>query len=260
MSTEQAQAPKEGSTSAVKKERKGIPLPESIKKKSARKAIHLKKRATLRKKLTEKNKQKRKTIFKKAEKYIREYRSKERELIRARRTAKNAGYFFVEPEAKLALVVRIRGINGVDPKTKKILQLLRLRQINNATFVRLNKATQNMLQRVEPYVAYGYPNLKTVREMIYKRGFAKIQKQRIPITNNEIIERKLGKCGIVCTEDLIHEIFTVGPHFKQANKFLWPFKLSNPTGGWRKKGTHFVEGGDAGNREDQINPLVRKMN
>jgi len=262
MSTEQAAAPKaEGSTSTpAKKERTGVPLPESIRKKAARKAIQIKKRSTLRKKLTEKNKQKRKTIFKKAENYIREYRSKERELIRARRTAKNAGYFFVEPEAKLALVVRIRGINGVDPKTKKILQLLRLRQINNATFVKLNKATLNMLQRVQPYVAYGYPNLKTVKELIYKRGFAKVQKQRIPITSNEIIERKLGKSGIVCTEDLIHEIFTVGPHFKQANTFLWPFKLSNPTGGWRKKGTHFIEGGDAGNREDKINSLVRQMN
>jgi large subunit ribosomal protein L7e len=265
MSTEQAAAapPKteEGSTStAPAKKSTKIPIPESIRKKNARKAVLIKKRTTLRKKITEKNKQKKKTIFKKAEKYIREYRAKERELIRARRTAKNAGYFFVEPEAKLALVVRIRGINGVDPKTKKILQLLRLRQINNATFVRLNKATLNMLQRVEPYIAYGYPNLKTVKELIYKRGYAKIQKQRIPITNNEIIEKKLGHFGIICAEDLIHEIFTVGPHFKQANKFLWPFKLSNPTGGWNKKGTHFIEGGDAGNREDNINSLIRKMN
>jgi hypothetical protein len=32
----------------------------------------------------------------------------------------------------------------------------------------------NMLQRVEPYVAYGYPNLKSVRELVYKRGYAKV--------------------------------------------------------------------------------------
>jgi len=206
------------------------------------------------------NKQKRKLIFKRAESYVKEYRSNERELIRARRTAKDAGYFFVEPEAKLAFVVRIRGINGVDPKVRKILQLLRLRQINNGVFVRLNKATINMLKRVEPFIAYGYPNLKTVRELIYKRGFAKINRQRIPITNNHIIENKLGKLGLICMEDIIHEICTVGPHFKQANKFLWPFKLSNPRGGLRKKGTHFIEGGDYGNREDKINKLVRAMN
>eukprot|EP00955_Chlamydomonas_euryale_P045924 353273-Chlamydomonas_euryale.AAC.17 len=28
-------------------------------------------------------------------------------------------------------------------------------------------------------------------------------------------------------EDLVHEIFTVGPAFKQASNFLWPFKLSS---------------------------------
>ena len=44
----------------------------------------------------------------------------------------------------------------MDPKTRKILQLLRLRQIFNGVFVRLNKATINMLRLVEPYITYGY--------------------------------------------------------------------------------------------------------
>ncbi len=33
--------------------------------------------------------------------------------------------------------IRIRGINDVAPKTKKILQLLRLRQINTGVFLRV---------------------------------------------------------------------------------------------------------------------------
>jgi len=69
----------------------------------------------------------------------------------------------------------------------------------------------------------------------------------------------LGKCGIICMEDLIHELLTVGPNFKKANKFLWHFKLNTPNGGWRKKGNHFVDGGDFGCRDDMINPLLRKM-
>jgi len=151
-------------------------------------------------------------------------------------------------------------INGVSPKVRKILQLLRLLQINNGVFVKLNKATINMLRIVQPYIAYGYPNLKSVRELIYKRGHAKVNKQRVPITDNAIIEKELGKFGIICVEDLIHEIFTIGEHFKEASNFLWPFKLSSPKGGFRKKTTHFVEGGDHGNREQHINELVRKMN
>ena len=37
-----------------------------------------------------------------------------------------------------------------------MLQLLRLRQINNATFLRLNKATLQMLRIVEPYIVWGF--------------------------------------------------------------------------------------------------------
>eukprot|EP00983_Pelagomonas_calceolata_P068070 1149753-Pelagomonas_calceolata.AAC.5 len=40
--------------------------------------------------------------------------------------------------------------------------------------LQVNKATIGLLRRAEPYIAYGYPNLKSVRELIYKRGFAKV--------------------------------------------------------------------------------------
>merc|ERR1712223_1795201 len=205
-------------------------------------------------------KEKRKVIFKKAQTYAKEYHAKERDEIRLRRMAKRDGNFYVPAEAKLAFVIRIRGVNQVSPKVKKALQLLRLRQINNGVFVKLNKCTLNMLRLVEPFVAWGYPNLKTIRDLVYKRGFAKVNHQRIPISNNEVIEQVLGSCDIICVEDLIHEIFTVGENFKRASNFLWPFKLSCPTGGMRVKTNHFVEGGDHGNREDFINQMVRKMN
>jgi large subunit ribosomal protein L7e len=42
------------------------------------------------------------------------------------------------------------------PKPRKVLQLLRLLQINNGVFVKVNKSTQQMLKLVEPYVTYGY--------------------------------------------------------------------------------------------------------
>jgi hypothetical protein len=189
-----------------------------------------------------------------------------------------------------------------------------------------------MLQFIEPYVTYGKPSLKTINDLVYKRGFGKVMKQRVPLTHNSVIEKvlffpcptklhplysilsvsgrnlvppplfahlapplflthlspllfsilspdlfpsllsslnflscnsslqALGEHDIICMEDLIHEIHTCGPHFKQANNFLWPFKLSNPLGGFKNKGIHFSEGGDAGNREELINKLVGRMN
>ncbi|KAL2422084.1 Large ribosomal subunit protein uL30 [Exophiala dermatitidis] len=207
------------------------------------------------------NKEKRAGIFKRAESYVKEYRDAEREKIRLARLSRQQGNFFVDEQPKLVFVIRIKGINKIAPKPRKILQLLRLLQINNGVFVKLTKATQEMLTIVNPYIAYGYPNLKSVRELVYKRGYGKINKQRVALTDNQLIEDNLGKYGIVCVEDLIHEIFTVGPNFKQANNFLWPFKLSNPNGGFRtRKFKHYIEGGDTGNREENINALIRQMN
>ncbi|KAK4483757.1 hypothetical protein RD792_010959 [Penstemon davidsonii] len=202
----------------------------------------------------------RKLICKKARDYTKEYEEQEKELIRLKREARLKGGFYVNPEAKLLFIIRIRGINAMHPTTKKILQLLRLRQIFNGVFLKVNKATVNMLHRVEPYVTFGYPNLKSVKELIYKRGYGKVNKQRIALTDNSIVEQVLGKHGIICMEDLIHEILTVGPYFKEANNFLWPFQLKAPLGGLKKKRNHYVEGGDAGNREDYINELIRRMN
>jgi large subunit ribosomal protein L7e len=116
-----------------------------------------------------------------------------------------------------------------------------------------------MLRRVEPFVTYGYPSRKVIAELIYKRGFGKINRARIPLTDNAIIEQNLGKSGITCVEDLVEHIFTIGPHFKEANNFLWPFKLNNPRGGWNNKNHPYQKDGDWGNREEEINPLVRSM-
>uniref|UniRef100_A0A8C9BKC9 Ribosomal protein L7 n=1 Tax=Phocoena sinus TaxID=42100 RepID=A0A8C9BKC9_PHOSS len=227
-------------------EKKKVPaVPETLKKK--RKNFAELKIKRLRKKFAQKmlRKARRKLIYEKAKEDHKEYRQMYRTEIRMARMARKAGNFHVPAEPKLTFVIRIRGISGVSPKVRKVLQLLHLCQIFNGTFVKLNKASVNMLRTVEPYIAWGCPNLKSKRNAL---------------TDNVLIARSLGKYGIICMEDLIHEIYTVGKRFKEANNFLWPFKLSSPRGGMKKKTTHFVEGGEAGNREDQINRLIRRMN
>ncbi|CAO3676391.1 unnamed protein product [Umbelopsis vinacea] len=213
-----------------------ILVPETLLKKRKSNEKAAAEAATKKAELKKAQRAKRQVIFKRADQYVREYRDKERDEIRLRRQAKASGNFYVPAQPKLVFVVRIKGINHIAPKPRKVLQLLRLLQINNGVFLRLTHATAQMLQLVEPYVAYGTPNLKTIRELIYKRGYGKVSKQRIPLHDNAVIEQA-------------------------ANNFLWPFKLSNPNGGFHKrKFLHFVEGGDTGNREHFINNLVQSMN
>ncbi|VCX39050.1 unnamed protein product [Gulo gulo] len=101
--------------------------------------------------------------------------------------ARKAGSFYISVEPKLTFVIRIRGINGVTPKIRKVLQLLHLRQIFNSCFVKLNKASVNILRIVEPYIAWGYLNLKSMNELIYKHGYGKINRKQTALTENTLI-------------------------------------------------------------------------
>jgi len=237
-----------------------IPMPEGfhLKSKSAKRALAAKINAKAAAVL--KGRQLKHIARVNARRHEQEYEKIERSLIENRRQAKNQGTFFVEPEAKVVFVIRIRGINGVSPKVKKALQLLRLRQIHNGTFVKVNAASLQILKLVEPYVTYGEPNVKTVRELVYKRGYGRIGRDRVALSDNCLIDRHLGKYNVHCVEDIVHELVTLGKNFKQVNNFLWPFKLSSPKGGFVKKRIHFAEGGDAGDREHYINKLIRRMN
>merc|ERR1719454_1062888 len=196
------------------------PVPESVlkKRKTQKKLADAATAAAAAAK--EERKQKRVQAYKNAEKYTKEYRAMAKQQIRMHRQAKAAGNHFVDGEAKLIFVVRIRGLADMHPKTKKIMSIMRLLQMNMGVFMKASKSAKEMLTRVEPYLSYGYPSLKTVRDLVYKRGFGKINKQRLPLNDNAVVERGLGKYGINCMEDLVHEIFTVGPNFREANNFL----------------------------------------
>jgi len=240
----------------------GAAVPENVKVKMAREDSLAAEKKKAVEAATKEEAEKVVALQKRTAGYEAEYEAARQQLTDMRREAKLSHDFFMEPEAKLMFVVRIVGIIKLSPKPRKVLQLLRLKQIHNGVFVKVNKPMLNMLKLVQPYVTYGYPTLKTVRELIYKRGFGKVNKQRIPISDNSVISETLGKQEIHGAEDLIHEIYTVGPNFKQANNFLWPFKLSAPRGGFKCKRHGYCEqkGGDWGNREEMINELISRMN
>ena len=247
-----------------KKDKKNMPsskVPESVLKKQATQAKIAEQAKQASYEARQKKRQDKKDAIAAAEKYAAEYKAADEAAVANRRQAKAQGGFFVPAQPKVALVIRIRGTIGVSPKAKKIMQLFRLRQIHNACFVKLNESTIRMLRLIEPYVTYGYPSRSTIEKLILKRGFGKLNKQRIPIADNSVIEEGVGSVGIKCCADLIHEICTVGPHFKEANNFLWPFKLTSPRGGFSNKTklVHFLEGGEAGNRGEEINKLVKRM-
>jgi large subunit ribosomal protein L7e len=238
---------------------KNVPAPESaVKRATFKKAQTEAFKAAIAANKAEKKALK-KTAFTRARDHARAYRAAAAKVTTAKRQAKSNGNFFLEEKPKVAVVVRIRGIAKVAPKQRKVLQLLRLRQIFNTVFVKFNKPMQNMLRLVEPYITYGYPSLKTVRGLVYKRGHLKVNNQRVKIADNKQIKAKYNNDAVVCVEDIVNQIFTAGKQFTSVTNGLWPFKLSPPKGGMRQKRRHFVEGGDFGNRETLINRFLNRM-
>eukprot|EP00997_Jenningsia_sp_PLL12_P004327 NODE_1868_length_1046_cov_101.725176_g1519_i0.p1 GENE.NODE_1868_length_1046_cov_101.725176_g1519_i0~~NODE_1868_length_1046_cov_101.725176_g1519_i0.p1 ORF type:complete len:315 (+),score=87.03 NODE_1868_length_1046_cov_101.725176_g1519_i0:55-945(+) len=227
-------------------------------------AVLLSKRRKMHRRMKGKRERNKRAILKidemieRALRYRKLSRHKRSNEIKQKRKAKAFGDMYVEAEPKVAFVVRIRGCADMPPKERKLLQVLRLRKIFTGVFVRMSKPTIKMLQLVGAYVAWGYVSEGVVRQLIYKRGYGKSRRRRIRLDNN-FIERHLGVCNIICMEDLVHQIATCGRKFKRVNSFLHPFHLNPPRGGMKKKRNHFLEGGDAGNREKLMNTLVKRM-
>ncbi|XP_061603067.1 60S ribosomal protein L7-like 1 [Cololabis saira] len=198
--------------------------------------------------------------FKRLEDLLKDSHRKHRDETRIRRNQHRPPTPLPPPENKLAVAVRIREIKGVSPKVLRAVQTMRLRKIFSGVFVKVNKSSVAMMKLVEPYVAWGFPNLKSVRELILKRGQAKIGKRPVPLTDNTFIEQHMGKHGIICLEDLIHEIYSVGKNFSAANNFLVPFKLSVPRHGAKDKAGLLKDLGNPGFRSRDINSIIRQLN
>lgn len=181
--------------------------------------------------------------------------------LRLRRSARFLGDTGNSQPAQLAFVVKISDDRAMNQQTKRVLGLLRLKLKLHGTFVHLNEVTKSLLKIAEPFVTWGYPNLQTIRELIMKRGYGRIKgdAKKEPLTDNTFIEKHLGSYDVICLEDVIHELYTVGPNFKAVNNFIWNMKLNIPEGGFKNRGKHFSEGGDYGDRGDQINQLLMKM-
>ena len=132
------------------------PKPEGLKKKEERDQKIATSLKELREKRRAANKTKRQELLKRVQDYEASYNKANQDQINARRNAKLTGQIHVPAQSKVAFVIRIRGVNHLDPRTVRILRLLRLRQLHNGAFVRINKATVNLLRRVEPYITFGY--------------------------------------------------------------------------------------------------------
>lgn len=194
----------------------------------------------------------------KADEYLKLYteEKKNEEKMIAEYREKNIFYAPKEPE--YILCVRIKGVNKNPAKIRKTLELLRLHKPNHAVIVRNTHQMRNMIQKVNAYIAFGFADYKLIRELVYKRGLAKVNKARVTLTNEVVEDHFEGEIRTV--EELIHQIIMGTELFTKAANFLWPFTLQPPRKGFGgRKIKNIAEGGSTGNHLFKIGDLVRRM-
>ncbi|NP_001088482.1 ribosomal protein L7 like 1 L homeolog [Xenopus laevis] len=198
--------------------------------------------------------------FKRLESFVRDSHRKLRDDVRLKRMRIYQKKIPGIDKHGLAFVVRITKIDGVSKAVQDALKKLRLGKIFAGAFVKVTPSTENLIRVVEPYVAWGFPNLKSIRELVLKRGHFRKNGRRVALTDNNVIEEQLGKFGIICLEDVIHELYTTGEHFSEVNSFLCPFRLSVSRHAAVNRKGYLSEVGDPGNRGAGINQLIRQLN
>lgn len=147
-----------------------------------------------------------------------------------------------DESGKLLFIIRIpdhtKGLK-IPSKARKVLQLLRLNRPNTGVFVKLTPATVPLLKLISPYIVAGKPSLNSIRKLFQKRACISVideetkQPRITKLDNNGVVEDKFGEdLGCICIEDLIHELVTLGEHFKIISNWILPFKLNAPVSGW----------------------------
>ena len=137
---------------------------------------------------------------------------------------------------------------------------MRLRKANTAVFLKYNAVTRRHLHLVEPWVIYGKPSEGIVKDLIERKSFGLIKGEKVPLSDNTILERELGNDhGIICMEDLVHELTTVGDAFDAVTKFLVPFPLSAARSKFEKEKLALKQGKDYGDKGEEIDDYIKLM-
>eukprot|EP00339_Tiarina_fusa_P006803 CAMPEP_0117035542 /NCGR_PEP_ID=MMETSP0472-20121206/25230_1 /TAXON_ID=693140 ORGANISM="Tiarina fusus, Strain LIS" /NCGR_SAMPLE_ID=MMETSP0472 /ASSEMBLY_ACC=CAM_ASM_000603 /LENGTH=277 /DNA_ID=CAMNT_0004745031 /DNA_START=61 /DNA_END=894 /DNA_ORIENTATION=+ len=163
--------------------------------------------------------------------------------------------------ASMVFAIRIREDAGKIPKeVYNIMAQLRLKSPSTGVFLKYDAVTRRHLHLIEPWVVYGQPSEGIVKDLLERKSFGNVRGEKTPLSDNTILERELGnEHGILCMEDLVHELNTVGDSFDTVSKFLWPFPLSTIHSRFEKEKLALKQGKDYGDKGEAIDDYIKMM-
>ena len=150
------------------------------------------------------------------------------------------------------LIIRLRGVQNLNPKTKDTLKYMRLNRVNHAVVLPETPTTKGMLQVGKDYVTWGEVDAKTLAQVIAMRGRLVGDK---PITDEHI-----AKGTPFATIDALAEAIVAGKfHYGKVPDVKPIFRLHPARKGLEGIKRSVQIGGALGYRGKNINELLGRM-
>ena len=158
------------------------------------------------------------------------------------------------------IAIRICGEKQrIAKEIKDVLHKLGLFRLFSCAFLKNDPVTREALKIVNSYVTYGFVSQENIHEILIRRGKLLEEGKDVRNLDNEAIEAALGSKNILCFEDLVHEITTIGKHFNEVVNFVGNIWLRPSEEVKTKVNKEFSKAGSQGNRGEAINELLRNM-
>jgi large subunit ribosomal protein L30 len=149
-------------------------------------------------------------------------------------------------------VIRLRGVQNINPKTKDTLKYMRVNRVNHAVVLPDTPITKGMLQVAKDFITWGEVDAKTLAAVIKSRGRIVGDK---PITDAHVAANSPFK-----TIDALAEAIVAGKFRYQDVKDIKPiFRLHPAHKGIEGVKRSFQAGGALGYRGANINDLLGRM-
>ena len=150
-------------------------------------------------------------------------------------------------------VIRVRGRVNVNVNVEYTMKLLRLNRVNHCVVIPNTSYYRGMLQKAKDYITWGEIGEDVIADLINKHGKIKGEK---PITNDYLKKNTNFKS----VKDLAHALHEEKVDYKDVPEVKPLFRLPPPRkGGYEGIKRSFKTGGALGNRENEIDNLLRRM-
>ncbi|MDD5416375.1 MAG: 50S ribosomal protein L30 [Candidatus Aenigmarchaeota archaeon] len=139
-------------------------------------------------------------------------------------------------------VIRLRGLVGLRKDIVDTLAMLRLHRKMHCVLLKKDENMLGMIRKVKDYVTWGEIDEDTLKLLIQKRG------------------RKEGNKRLETSEaEVIFDKIMADKEFKGTLGIIPVFRLTPPSGGFKKSIKQHYPKGELGCRQEKINELLKRM-